>query len=374
MRKHLCLIFVVLFLSACADKSQEHCLVRKSEIRSYESHSLSSMLSHLEFVPLETRDDCLIGRIDVVKKRSKRYYIHSQASLYAFDEGGKFLWKIDNAGQGPGEYQAICDFDADEEQLFILAPNKLMYYGLDGKFRKEVAVELPWGTIKRIKGGFLGYSGQPMSDGNGLAYMDDEGKVLKSAMPLDEHTSSSLRIDWPEYKKGHYLHQVSRSNELYCFDAYAKEFYTMPVIDDGKALSADEYADESRVSNSRKDIEGVSLRGFTGSASQLIWGVMEKKNVSICVYDKAGKTASGFSLLELKDDVTFANSFEEMMLMGVLLYNDSDDDKLVSYVDAVALQKEAGSVGNSKFAAAYDKLKGLPDDSNPVIVLLKFRQ
>ncbi len=24
---------------------------------------------------------------------------------------------MDNVGQGSGEYQAICDFDADEEQL-----------------------------------------------------------------------------------------------------------------------------------------------------------------------------------------------------------------------------------------------------------------
>lgn len=364
-------VVAVLLLSACADKSQEHSLVKKNEIQSYNGHSLSSMLSYLEFVPLETRDDCLIGRIDVVKKRANRYYVKSQSSLYIFDEGGKFLSKINNVGQGPGEYKAICDFDADAEQVYLLAPDKLMYYGLDGKLRKEVAVELAWGTIRRIKGGFLGYAGQPMSDGNGLAYMDEEGKVLKSAMPLDEHSGSSLRIDWPAYKKGHYIHQVSRSNELYVFDADAEEFYTMQAIDDGKALSADEYADESKAVKSRSDIEGVSLFGFTGSSSQLIWATMEKKNVSLCVYDKQKKTAFRFSLLELKDDVTFAENFEGMMLMGVLAYNDSDDDNLVSYVDAELL-REVEPAKDSKFAAAYKKLKDLPEDSNPVLVLLKF--
>lgn len=371
--KYFSIIFAAFFLSACGDKSQEHSfLVKKSEIQSYNGHSLSSMLSYLEFVPLETRDDCLIGRIDVVKKRANRYYVLSQSLLYIFDEDGKFLSKINNVGQGPSEYKAICDFDADAEQVYLLAPDKLMYYGFDGNLRKEVAVELAWGTIRRIKGGFLGYAGKPMSDGNGLVYMDEEGKVLKSAMPLDEHSGSSLRIDWPAYKKGHYIHQVSRSNELYVFDADAEEFYTMQAIDDGKVLSADEYADESKTVKSRSDIEGVSLFGFTGSSSQLIWAVMEKKNVSLCVYDEQKKTAFRFSLLELKDDVTFAENFEGMMLMGVLAYNDSDDDNLVSYVDA-GLLREVEPAKDSKFAAAYKKLKDLPEDSNPVLVLLKFK-
>lgn len=371
MKTFFSFVAAVLLLSACADKSQEQSLVKKSEIQSHDGSSLSSMLSHLEFVPLETRDDCLIGRIEVVKKRANRYYVLFQNSLYIFDANGKFLLTINNVGQGLGEYKAICDFDADGEQVYLLAPNKLMYYGLDGKLRKEVAVELAWGTIRRIKGGFLGYAGKPMSDGNGLAYMDEEGKVLKSAMPLDEHSGSSLRIDWPAYKEGHYIHQVSRSNELYVFDADAEEFYTMQAVDDGKALTADEYADESKVSKSRGDIEGVSLFGFTGSSSQLIWAAMEKKNVSLYVYDKQKKTAFRFSLLELKDDVTFAENFQEMMLMGVLAYNDSDDDNLVSYVDAELL-REVEPSKNSKFAAEYEKLKDLPEDSNPVLVLLKF--
>ena len=43
--------------------------------------SFSSALSKFEIILLETNDDCLIGEIDVMKKRNGRYYIQSAYAL-----------------------------------------------------------------------------------------------------------------------------------------------------------------------------------------------------------------------------------------------------------------------------------------------------
>ena len=49
--------------------------------------------------PLETNDDCLIGEVDVVKKRNGRYYVQSaRNALHVFEEDGRFVMQIGRMG------------------------------------------------------------------------------------------------------------------------------------------------------------------------------------------------------------------------------------------------------------------------------------
>ena len=70
--------------------------------------------------------------------------------------------------------------------------------------------------------------------------------------------------------------------------------------------------------------------------------------------------------------MTFPNNMNEIILLGLLPLNDSDDDCFVSYIDASMLKEKAEEKG-LLLSAPYNKLNDIPEDSNPAIIRLKFK-
>ncbi|MDR2382748.1 MAG: 6-bladed beta-propeller [Prevotellaceae bacterium] len=95
---------------------------------------LSEIVEDIVFIPLETTEKCLIGRIRSIHC-SNDYIIIIDADpnqILLFDKAGKFIRTIGSKGQGPGEY--IYPFWAAliNDELFIwdLMLNKTFCYDL----------------------------------------------------------------------------------------------------------------------------------------------------------------------------------------------------------------------------------------------------
>ena len=87
----------VLLLTACMEKRQNktNYLVKETEIQQYNSDKLSDIVEYFDIVPLDTSDDCLLGEINVIKKRVGRYYIRTNDNrLDVFNGDGKDLMKV----------------------------------------------------------------------------------------------------------------------------------------------------------------------------------------------------------------------------------------------------------------------------------------
>lgn len=72
-------------------------------------------------VPLETREDCLIGEISNLIYQNHRIYVVDNMSnaVYVFDETGRLQSKICSVGNGPKEYLGITAFAVQESRMFI---------------------------------------------------------------------------------------------------------------------------------------------------------------------------------------------------------------------------------------------------------------
>ena len=67
--------------------------------------NVSQIAEDIEFLPLETTDECLLGdNIMNLVVTSMDIIIFDYEACYRFDRKGKFLNKIGVKGNGPGEY------------------------------------------------------------------------------------------------------------------------------------------------------------------------------------------------------------------------------------------------------------------------------
>ena len=370
MKKLMCFAMLVLFLSACGQVKDEgvEYLSRVSEVNGFEDNKLSSMLESFDVVPLETDDDCLIGRVTSIKKRGGRYFVMSdRKNLHVFDGDGRFLFKVSNEGQGPGEYVQLCDYEADDQSIYLLDYKKMHIFDWDGKFVKTIPLNAGVRTIRSVKGGFLAYLFEAV-DGNALAYIDKEGNVLQTALKDDENVSLVRWTAWPEWKEGCYVYHVSYSKNLYAFDEDKQVFRTLDVTDHPDALSVDEYAEVKKYNRNQREMTGMIFDGFCSSSSQLFWGSITQGKISFYVYDRKSDAVRSFLWADLEDDVTFTDGG----LFNYIGSCNSDDEYLLSYMDADKL-KEAVEERSGTYKMAYEKLKDVSEDHNPVIVLMKFR-
>jgi hypothetical protein len=94
---------------------------------------LSEIAEDITFIPLETTDECLIGNYCVIYF-FKDYIvtIDNIHQIFLFDKTGKYIRKIGNKGQGPGEYIHAQSPIIVNNELFIydLSVGKTLCYDL----------------------------------------------------------------------------------------------------------------------------------------------------------------------------------------------------------------------------------------------------
>jgi hypothetical protein len=109
------------------------------------SLKLSDFCSTIEYLPLETSIDGLIGTISKIKvTKSHIFVLTTKPEVYVFYRNGKFLRQIGFRGKGPAEYNYISDIAIDEVNkeilVFATLPNKALIYSFDGVLKKNFKI------------------------------------------------------------------------------------------------------------------------------------------------------------------------------------------------------------------------------------------
>ncbi|MEC3882086.1 6-bladed beta-propeller [Parapedobacter sp. 10938] len=89
------------------------------------------LIENFEYISLETRDDCLVGKVDDLQIVDDKLYIVSDDRVLVFDFDGKLIFKIDQIGRGPAEYQRIDNISIDDGTLFLYDNTQYGVLGFD---------------------------------------------------------------------------------------------------------------------------------------------------------------------------------------------------------------------------------------------------
>jgi hypothetical protein len=99
-----------------------------------------SIVTKVNYIRLETNDDCLIGQIYDIKKDSDILFIRDFATkkILLFSTEGKYIRTISHLGNGPGEYLNFSDFQLDtvNKRIYIMDGDSgdLLCYSYDDKY------------------------------------------------------------------------------------------------------------------------------------------------------------------------------------------------------------------------------------------------
>lgn len=96
----------------------------------------------INYIPLETKQDCLIGAIYKIIPTSDFIFVFTNDLVYQFDTNGKYIRKIGSKGRGPTEYGNILDVSVDEGsgKIYICdnSGKKINIYSLSGEYLGKV--------------------------------------------------------------------------------------------------------------------------------------------------------------------------------------------------------------------------------------------
>ena len=92
--------------------------------------------------PVQIKENPVTGEIVILDSGNN--------CLYVFDRNGGFIRRIDNSGEGPGEFESIFSLDIDREGTLYVYDHglgRLSLFSGDGKFTGSFQVKGGWRTF-----------------------------------------------------------------------------------------------------------------------------------------------------------------------------------------------------------------------------------
>lgn len=172
----------LILLSGCSQNATKpdplHSLDILTGMKNEKELFLSDIADSIGYVKLETRSDCLLGYGQAIVRNNRIFYQNGDSyAIYVFDISGKFLYKIDHQGKGPGEYVAILGWAVNQDgtriALMDIGKQEIHFYSADGRFIKSLPA----------KGGISNPSGMTFSPGNDLLVCTTQHSSPNSKYP-----------------------------------------------------------------------------------------------------------------------------------------------------------------------------------------------
>lgn len=365
---------------------------------------LSDFAKNIEYIPLQTTKSSLIGPnpLKIIKTNNRIYILNSgfDAEILCFDVNGKFLFKINNKGRGPQEYDFVTDFDvsSDNRNLAILSSStrKFLTYGIsDSGFNFQRSIKLkdpaPWRVnlvpdndkaimaIPSWTGTETTLSLLINTSGDTLNFKSNGYKYNKIQKSQGRSISISGLLVYNSGKFACFKEEFS--DTVFYVDAKDNSFKPRILFNThGTFFTPEMKAGSEKIKNNTTTyIPNV----FETSRYVFYWYytlIVEKNIINLYgfIFDKKTETKYKFDIgeeqkIKLKDDLSGGPDFN----LG-FYENQCSGGKLLTFVEAIALKKYVASkeFDNAKVIDSKKKneLKrladSLEDTDNPVLIIV----
>lgn len=133
------------------------------------------MEDSVQVIPLEDRDDCLVGKVSKLILQNDLIYIADELnqSVFVFDLNGKFVSRIHAEGSGPGEYVNITSFTVLGQDIVVFDHllKRLFFYKPSGEYVRSINVSSVWATDLFVMDGRIYLFNDDSSSASGFYHL-----------------------------------------------------------------------------------------------------------------------------------------------------------------------------------------------------------
>lgn len=366
-----------LFLAGCGNQSKPVLVEQEIITPLSAGNAVNDLLPYIdsvEVVPLETTGKALIGLVGkILLLPNGNVLIKSTASMFMFSPEGKFLFQIGKNGRGPEEYLTIDDvcLSQDARELWILGGCEIVKYSTEtGRFIRKTTLELPeiCNGFDAIASGpghsaFLYYC--PQMDENNfsedfycLYRYDEQGRILQKFLPRKDYGLNIALIT--QASDNRYILRPQDSDNI-CY--YLSDSLPVPrvKIDFGKETIKNRYSSDLQTylrSDYYKmpvyiyDTRDYFYFSYCGPEATDCYCIHSFKNSKTITWERKGDDADGMFMIVGADKDFFYG-----------IYNDYRD------WDEILLNRQ----DLLKRAIIQKTHLRIPEDSNPLLVKVKFK-
>ena len=366
-----------LFLAGCGNQSKPVSVEQEIITPLSAGNAVNDLLPYIdsvEVVPLETTGKALIGLVGkILLLPNGNVLIKSTASMFMFSPEGKFLFQIGKNGRGPEEYLTIDDvcLSQDARELWILGGCEIVKYSTEtGRFIRKTTLELPeiCNGFDAIASGpghsaFLYYC--PQMDENNfsedfycLYRYDEQGRILQKFLPRKDYGLNIALIT--QASDNRYILRPQDSDNI-CY--YLSDSLPVPrvKIDFGKETIKNRYSSDLQTylrSDYYKmpvyiyDTRDYFYFSYCGPEATDCYCIHSFKNNKTITWERKGDDADGMFM---------SGGADKDFFYGI--YNDYRD------WDEILLNRQ----DLLKRAIIQKTHLRIPEDSNPLLVKVKFK-
>ena len=366
-----------LFLAGCGNQSKPVSVEQEIITPLSAGNAVNDLLPYIdsvEVVPLETTGKALIGLVGkILLLPNGNVLIKSTASMFMFSPEGKFLFQIGKNGRGPEEYLTIDDvcLSQDARELWILGGCEIVKYSTEtGQFIRKTTLELPeiCNGFDAIASGpghsaFLYYC--PQMDENNfsedfycLYRYDEQGRILQKFLPRKDYGLNIALIT--QASDNRYILRPQDSDNI-CY--YLSDSLPVPrvKIDFGKETIKNRYSSDLQTylrSDYYKmpvyiyDTRDYFYFSYCGPEATDCYCIHSFKNSKTITWERKGDDADGMFMIVGADKDFFYGIYNDYRDWDEILLNRQD------LLKRVIIQKTHLRI---------------PEDSNPLLVKVKFK-
>lgn len=353
---------------------------------------LDSIFENFRYIKLELTPNSIIGNYDKILFKNDTIFIleksNSQQSIFAFNMKGKFLFKVDEKGNGPGEYIQIDDFYVDSKGKYIgvLSNSKILKYNFNGEFIGDFNFKDDFIKEIEFKNNDLFIYKAPYCDTKSC-YSFGVFDIKKGSMLFEDYPQVQEISHFP-YNKGDYL--TSNSENVFVNFLYNDTIYTTNKehLEPRYFLDFGEYKlPQNEFNKLIFNREGFSVDKLY--ENKYVGFGLDKFSISdnflFLLFIKDMKSYSVIYSLKNKNKKVYTGSFYQkkfLMGSGMNVVNGNTFCSVVKINDALRIKEEDEQDGikdpNKKFdnlrIEKYNFLKNLKTNDNNVLVLFDIKR
>jgi|GEM_PF-4456792 len=342
-------------------------------------YPLSTIAESVEYIPLETTEDCLLGEyLPYIFIDENEIIVFDYAYAYRFTPEGKFLNKIGKNGRGPGEYNRPMGITVDPNQqaVYFEDRGKIVKYAYNGDFLKEYTV-----AVKTSK--ILQYSEDVFLVNRMMYSYADPGERFSMYFLSEQKEKLISRIECPKKDKIPFAidHPVMYN---YNGNTFVKDYWDNTVFMVENPFSLAPYALLNTGRLKHRDKDDQQPFGGENRGDELVLSINYMSESDRYIFMLSNKGMFFFDkILDENFCCEFSQTgekwynFENNLTGGPTLIptsfpmNAVENNTFVTFNHAYEFFEDGIDTSNPKIRKLLQNLE--PDD-NPVLVLVKLKE